>query len=111
MAAQPCSYCQSSILNGLSEPTTEIVILNMRNSVKRWLLHYYIALQLGAGAATQLSIVSLDEGPPPIVRPYRDQYSGPWDPREVITTGRKSAIVTTYRQFNAESIGVTRWLN
>ena len=83
----------------------------MRNTVKRWLLHYYIALQLGAGAVTQLSIISLDEGPPPIVRPYRDLYSGPWDPREVITTGRTSAIVTTSRHFGAESSGVARWLN
>lgn len=83
----------------------------MRNSVKRWLLHYYIALQLGAGAVTHLGVLSLDDGPPPIVRPYRDLLAGPWDPREVVTTRHGPAIVTTRNHDYPQPYTATRWLN
>lgn len=66
----------------------------MKSAIKRTVLHYYVALQLSAGALAPLGVPLSDDGPAPIVRRYQVESGWQFDPREVISVGRQTAILT-----------------
>lgn len=59
----------------------------------RSLLHYYIALKLGAAAIAPVGLPAHLDSPPPIVRRHRRDV-GEWDPREVVRLGDTVAVIT-----------------
>ena len=65
----------------------------LRNAIKRSMLHYYVALQMSAGAIAPLHLSAVEDGPPPIVRRYQTHNASPWDPREIVRVNGQSAIV------------------
>lgn len=66
----------------------------MFKPLRRALLNYFIALSMNAGMATPLAWTPSLDGPPPIVRRYWQPGTGHLDPREVVSVGAASAVVT-----------------
>lgn len=70
------------------------MMLTLRQTISRALVQYYLALKLSAGAISPIYVTQVESDPAPIVRPYSRDGAGLWDPREVVSVGRASAIVT-----------------
>ena len=71
------------------------MVLTVTEAIKRSVLHYYVALQLSAGAVSLLDIPLVHDTPAPIVRLYATAQAGRWDPREIVVVGCEAAIITT----------------
>jgi hypothetical protein len=80
-------------------------------AIKRAVLHYYIALQLGAGAIAPLNLPAMDDGPPPIVRKYFDNAEWRFDPREIVQVGGSAAILTLAEPMSETAASSQLYLN
>jgi hypothetical protein len=70
------------------------VAVELRTTLRRSIVQYYVALKLSAGAVAPMFDLHLEDQPAPIVRRYRQPGYAHWDAREVVSMGATSAIVT-----------------
>lgn len=58
------------------------------------LIHYYVALKLSAAAVAPMFGPELDHQPVPIVRKSIMSGETQWDPREIVSVGGETGVVT-----------------
>jgi hypothetical protein len=64
------------------------------NRAATTLVRYYAALQLSAGAATEVLPIELQPDRPPIVRSSHTALPGGFDRREIIVRSGRSLVIT-----------------
>lgn len=68
--------------------------MTLRTRMYQSLIHYYVALQLSAAAVAPMFGAEFDHEPAPIVRKSFAWSETRWDPREVVSVGGETGVVT-----------------
>lgn len=68
--------------------------MTLRPQIYRSVIHYYVALKLSAAAVSPMFGPQFEAPPTPIVRRHFSPDETRWDPREMVSVGTETGIVT-----------------